>query len=417
MRKKYNVNSFIAGNCYSYLFSDNGQALIIDPHISLVEKYSKQLVSKGLSLVGIVDTHTHADHISSAAILKKKYDVPLYTSEYSNLSVATSKLKDGDTIKVGDSEITAVYTPGHTDDSVSLLTKKGDLFTGDVLLIKSVGRTDFQNGSPEDMFDSLGKLASFPDETVVRPAHDYHGKKTSTIKEEKLNNPFLLEKNKTTFCDNARSKKLSKPANMDTIISANQKGTAEGFSTVSAKEAFEKLSGPNSILLDVRTTGELDEMSAKVDNVKHVTLQSLASSIGSMSIQKSYYVLCRTGHRATMAAMSLMQNGFANVAVIEGGINAWDKANLPINKAASTISLERQVRIVAGCLIVIGSLLSLVNIWFIIVPLWVGGGLLFAGVSNNCMMALLLMKLPYNKKSLSGRGSGSCSMDGGSCSM
>jgi hypothetical protein len=105
------------------------------------------------------------------------------------------------------------------------------------------------------------------------------------------------------------------------------------------------------------------------------------------------------------------------LSVIEGGINAWDKANLPINKHGGTISLERQVRIIAGCLIVIGSLLSLVNIWFIIVPLWVGGGLIFAGVSNNCMMALLLMKLPYNKKSLSGDGSGGCSMDGGTCSM
>lgn len=417
MRKKYNVNSFIAGNCYSYLISDNGQALIIDPHISLVEKYSKRLVSKGLSLVGIVDTHTHADHISSAAILKKKFNVPLYMSEYSDSSVVTSKLKDGDIIKVGDAEITAIYTPGHTDDSVSLLANENALFTGDVLLIKSIGRTDFQNGSPEDMFDSLGKLASLPDETVVRPAHDYHGKKTSTIAEEKLNNPFLLERDKTKFCDSARSKKLSKPANMDTIISANQKGTAEGFSTVPAKEAFEKLSEPNSILLDVRTTGELDEMSVKVDNVKHIPLQSLTSSIGSISGQKSYYVLCRTGHRATMAAMSLIQNGFANVAVIERGINAWDKAKLPINKSAGTISLERQVRIVTGCLVVIGSLLSLVNIWFIIVPLWVGGGLIFAGVSNNCMMALLLMKLPYNKKSLSGGASGGCSMDGGSCSM
>jgi rhodanese-related sulfurtransferase len=150
----------------------------------------------------------------------------------------------------------------------------------------------------------------------------------------------LLEKNKAKFCDYARSKKLSKPANMDTIISANKKGSAEGFSTVPAREAFEKLSETNSVLLDVRTTQEFDEMSVKVDNVKHVPLQSLASSIGSMSGQKSYHVLCRTGHRATMAAMSLMQNGFAHVAVIEGGINAWDKANLPINKTAGTISLE-----------------------------------------------------------------------------
>jgi rhodanese-related sulfurtransferase len=267
------------------------------------------------------------------------------------------------------------------------------------------------------MFDSLGKLASLPDETVVRPAHDYQGNKTSTIAEQKSKNPFLLEKNKAAFCDYARSKKLPKPANMDTIISANQKGSAEGFSTVPPKDAFKKLSEPNIVLLDVRTAQELDQISVKADNVKHIPLQSLASSIGTISPRNSYYVLCGTGRRATMAAMSLMQNGFADVAVIEGGINAWDKAKLPVNKIAGPISLERQVRIIAGCLIAVGSLLALVNTWFIIIPLWVGCGLLFAGVSNSCMMAMLLMKLPYNKKPLSAGKGGSCSMDGGGCSM
>ena len=410
MQKKYDINSFVAGNCYSYLISDNTQALIIDPHISLVEKYSKSLRSKSLSLVGIFDTHTHADHLSSAAILKKKYDVPVYMSQHTNSSVATARLKDGDVIKVGNTNITAIYTPGHTDDSVSLLAEHGDLFTGDVLLINSVGRTDFQNGSPEDMFDSIEKLAALADEIIVRPAHDYQGNKTSTIAEQKLNNPFVLEKDKTKFCDYARSKKLPKPANMDTIITANLKGSAEQFTTIPAKEAFEKLSQPDTILLDVRTAQELTDISVKLDNIKHIALQSLASSMSSLSNQKSYYILCKTGNRSTMAAASLIENGFPNIAVIQGGMIAWEKANLPINKTPGPISLERQVRIIAGCLILIGSLLSLVNIWFIIIPIWVGSGLLFAGISDNCMMGLLLMKLPYNKKAISGSKTGTCSI-------
>jgi glyoxylase-like metal-dependent hydrolase (beta-lactamase superfamily II)/rhodanese-related sulfurtransferase len=416
MKKKNSVISFAAGNCYSYFITDSGQALVIDPHISLVEQYARKLIKKGLSLVGIFDTHTHADHISSAAILKKRYDVPLYMSEHAISSVATERLKDGDVIKVGETEVRAIYTPGHTDDSVSLLTQKNDVFTGDVLLINSVGRVDFQNGSPEDMFDSLGKLTALPGETVVRPAHDYKGNMTSTIGEQKKTNPFLRQKDKLKFCNDARSQKMAKPSNMDTIIVANQKGSAQGFSIVSAKKAFEKLVDPNSVLLDVRTDQELSEISVKVDNVKHIPLQSIASSIGSLSDQMSYHVLCRTGHRATMAAMLLMQKGFTKVAVIEGGITAWEKAKLPTRKTAAAISLERQVRIIAGCLILIGSVLSLVNIWFVVIPLWVGGGLVFAGVSNNCLMALLLMKLPYNRKSLSA-GNGSCSIDGGGCSM
>ncbi len=416
MAVKYSVMSFAAGNCYSYFIVDNKQAILVDPHISLVEEYSKKLVKKGLSLVGIVDTHTHADHISSAAILKKKYGVPLYMSEQAVSVIATDRLNDGDAINVGDTEIKAIYTPGHTDDSISLITEHGDLFTGDVLLINSVGRMDFQNGSPEDMFESLGNLANLPEETVIRPAHDYKGNLTSTIAEQKKTNPFLLEKDKVKFCDNARSKVIPKPSNMDTIIITNQQGTAENFSMVSAKQAYDSLKEPNSILLDVRTDQELIEMSVDIEGIKHIPLQSLASSLEILSSNDSYYVLCRSGHRATMAAMQLLQKGFTKLAVIEGGITSWDKAKLPVKKTDAPISLERQVRLIAGSLVVIGALLSIVNLWFIVIPLFVGSGLIFAGATDNCMMGLLLMKLPYNKKSVSSEG-GTCAMDGGGCSM
>ncbi len=412
MAKNTTVMSFTAGNCYSYFITDTQQAILVDPHISLVKEYSKKLIKKGLSLVGIVDTHTHADHISSAAILKKKYGVPLYMSERAVSSIATKRLNDGDVINVGNIEVKTIYTPGHTDDSISLFTGRGDLFTGDVLLINSVGRMDFQNGSPEDMFDSLGNLTNLPEETVIRPAHDYNGNLTSTIAEQKKTNPFLLEKDKVKFCDNARSKVMPKPSNMDTIIITNQQGTAESFSMISSKQAYDKLKEPNSILLDVRTEPELKEMSVELENIKHVPLQSLASSIESLSTDDSYYILCRSGHRATMAAMQLIQKGFTKLTVIEGGITSWNKAKLPVRKTDTAISLERQIRIIAGCLVLIGSLLSLVSLWFIVIPLFVASGLVFAGITNNCLMGLLLMKLPYNKKPVFTEG-GSCAMDAG----
>jgi glyoxylase-like metal-dependent hydrolase (beta-lactamase superfamily II)/rhodanese-related sulfurtransferase len=412
MAQNTSVISFTAGSCYSYFITDSQQAILVDPHIS----HSKKLTKKGLSLVGIVDTHTHADHISSAAILKKKYVLPLYMSERAVSSIATKRLNDGDVINVGNIEVKAIYTPGHTDDSISLLTNRGDLFTGDVLLINSVGRMDFQNGSPEDMFDSLANLANLPEETVIRPAHDYKGNLTSTIAEQKKTNPFLLEKDKVKFYDNARSKVMPKPSNMDIITITNQQGTAESFSTVSPKQAYDRLKEPNSVLLDVRTAQELSEMSVELENITHIPLPSLPSSIGSISTDDSHYILCRSGHRATMAAMQLLQKGFTKLAVIEGGITSWNKAKLPVKKTATTISLERQVRIIAGSLVLIGSLLSLLNLWFIVIPLFVGSGLVFAGVTDNCLMGILLMKLPYNKKSVFTEG-GTCAMDGGGCSM
>lgn len=416
MSKNNSVISFTAGNCYSYFIVDSQQVVLVDPHISLVKEYSKMLVKKGLSLVGIVDTHTHADHISSAAILKKKYGVLLYMSEHAVSSIATNRVNDGDVINVGDIQIRIIYTPGHTDDSISLLIKDGDIFTGDVLLINSVGRMDFQNGSPEDMFDSLSNLADMPGETVIRPAHDYKGNLTSTIAEQKRTNPFLLEKDKAKFCDTARYKVMPKPSNMDTIVITNQQGTAKSFSTISPKQAYEKLKESNGILLDVRSDQELKEISVDIEGIKHVPLQSLASSFESLSSSDSYYVLCRSGHRATMAAMQLLQKGFTKIAVIEGGIASWDKAKLPVKKTDAPISLERQVRIIAGSLVLIGALLSFVNLWFIVIPLFVGSGLVFAGITNNCMMGLMLMKLPYNKQPVSGEG-GTCAMDGGGCSM
>jgi hypothetical protein len=142
----------------------------------------------------------------------------------------------------------------------------------------------------------------------------------------------------------------------------------------------------------------------------------MTSSIESLSTNDSYYILCRSGQRATMAAMQLLQKGFTKLAVIEGGITSWNKAKLPVKKTDAPLSLERQVRIIAGSLVLLGTLLSFINLWFIAIPLFVGSGLVFAGITNNCMMGLMLMKLPYNKQPISGEG-GTCAMDGGGCSM
>lgn len=422
METDYKVISFAAGYCYSYFITDGSEALIVDPHITLVDEYNKALAKNDLKLVGIFDTHTHADHLSSAAILKDKYNVPVYMSEKAISSIATNRLSDSSVIKVGQTEVKAIYTPGHTDDSISLVTPQGDLFTGDILLINSVGRTDFQNGSPEDMFDSLSSLAALPENTTVRPAHDYKGNTTSTIAQQKSANPFVAEADKNKFCENARSKKLAKPTNIEIIVAANQKGTAKGLLTVSPEIANEKLGEDNTILLDVRTDQELTEISVKVPNFKHVPLQSLAKAIESLSPDATYYVLCRSGKRATAGAKQLLQNGFANVNVIEGGITAWDKAGLSVVKTNGPISLERQVRIIAGSLVATGSLLGMIfNTWFLIIPIFVGCGLIFAGVSNNCMMGILLMKLPYNKTPETPSPGGGCSLDGasgnGGCSM
>ena len=168
---------FVAGSCYSYIIGSQTEALVIDPHISLLDEYSECLRKNKLTLKFIVDTHTHADHFSLAAVLKKKFRAQVVMYEKAISAVADRRLKNNDRITIGSMSLDVLYTPGHTDDTVSLYGE-GKLFTADVLLIGSVGRTDFQNGSPDSMFDTLQRLKDLPDATVVFPGHDYHEKRS-----------------------------------------------------------------------------------------------------------------------------------------------------------------------------------------------------------------------------------------------
>ncbi|TFG49034.1 MAG: MBL fold metallo-hydrolase, partial [Candidatus Brocadiia bacterium] len=258
------IKQFIAGSCYSYILGFENEALLIDPHISLPEEYREYLTNNKLTLKFIVDTHTHADHFSSAAVLKKQLKAPVLMHEKAISGVADRRLKDNDQINIGTVGIKVIYTPGHTDDAISLYGD-GKLFSGDVLLVGSVGRTDFQNGSPESMFDTLQKIKALPDETALYPGHDYHEQRSSTIAKEKQGNPFLKETNKEAFAGNMRSKIIPKPFNIDNIIRVNQKGQATSLEMIEPRDASSLLKqDPQTKILDVRTASEFSQ--AHIDN-------------------------------------------------------------------------------------------------------------------------------------------------------
>jgi glyoxylase-like metal-dependent hydrolase (beta-lactamase superfamily II)/rhodanese-related sulfurtransferase len=405
------TKQFIAGSCNSYIIGSDDQALVIDPHISLVDDYKKYLSKNGLTLKFIVDTHTHADHFSSAAILKKQFNAQVLMYEKAVSDVADKRLKENDQITVGSGTFKVIYTPGHTDDSMSLYGQ-GMLFSGDVLLIGSVGRTDFQNGSPESMFDTLQKLKVLPDETLVFPAHDYNEKRSSTIKKEKADNPFLKQTDKEAFVRNMRAKTLPKPFNIDNIIRVNQKGEAASFEMISPREALSIVKQDSQTkLLDVRSALEFSQM--HIEHSINVPIDMLSAKIGELSQSgQSYIVLCRTGNRSPMAADMLIQSGIHKVKVMEGGITHWQADKLPVSKGQGGISLERQVRLIAGSLVLLGIILSWLLSWmFIFVSVFVSCGLIFSGLTDNCLMGMLLMKLPYNKKLYKTRlGGGTCSI-------
>ena len=211
---------------YTYIIAsgEGREALIIDPVIEHTNEYLKILEKLKLKLVKVIDTHIHADHITALNELNKRTSCTRIMGENSKSEVIDIKVKDNEKINIENIELKAMYTPGHTDCSYSYLMNDR-VFTGDTLLINGTGRTDFQNGSSFDAYDSLfNKLLKLPEKTLVYPAHDYNGKKFSTIETEINNNPRLQVSSKEEYAEIMENLKLANPKMMDVAVPANVKG-------------------------------------------------------------------------------------------------------------------------------------------------------------------------------------------------
>jgi glyoxylase-like metal-dependent hydrolase (beta-lactamase superfamily II) len=211
---------------YTYIIaSDKGrEALIIDPVIEKTEEYLKILKELNLKLVKVIDTHIHADHVSGLNELSKRTKCVKIMGEQSKSEVIDIRVNEDDKIKIDQVELKTIYTPGHTDCSYSFLMNDR-VFTGDTLLINGTGRTDFQSGSAKIQYDSLfNKLLKLPEKTMVYPAHDYCGKKFSTIENEKNNNPRLQVNSVDQYVEIMNNLNLDNPKMMDVAVPANLKG-------------------------------------------------------------------------------------------------------------------------------------------------------------------------------------------------
>ena len=215
---------------YTYLISSGKgrEALIIDPVLEKTDEYISFLKKLDLKLVKVIDTHIHADHISGMKELHKQTDCANVMGEKSLSEVVNIKVKDNEKIKIEDIELTSMYTPGHTDCSYSFFMKDR-IFTGDTLLINGTGRTDFQNGNSIDQYHSLfNRVLKLPEKTLVYPAHDYKGKKVSTIGQQKHTNPRLQVKSSNEYVELMNSLNLPNPKMMDIAVLANIKGKTLG---------------------------------------------------------------------------------------------------------------------------------------------------------------------------------------------
>src|ERR1700755_1677752 len=249
---------------YTYLVASRrgGEALIIDPVLEKVDRYIQLVRELELRLVKAVDTHLHADHITGLGALRDRTHCVTVMGERSKVDVVSMRLADGDKLTIEGVALDVLYTPGHTDDSYSFLLRDR-VFTGDTLLIRGTGRTDFQNGDARAQYDSIfNRLLKLPDETLVFPAHDYKGDTVSTIGEEKRYNPRLQVRSIDEYVELMNNLNLPNPKLMDVVVPASmhvglhQDELAKQGLALNARQAIDSLGRSDVLLVDLRESGE-----------------------------------------------------------------------------------------------------------------------------------------------------------------
>src|SRR6187549_1322076 len=249
---------------YTYLIAGRtgGEALLIDPVRAELSQYLRLIDELDLRLVFAIDTHVHADHITALGDLRTETSCATLMGTQSKAECVSRKISDGERLKVDGLELRALYTPGHTDDSYSFVMNDR-VFTGDTLLIRGTGRTDFQNGDPRAQYESIfGRLLKLPDETLVFPAHDYKGDTVSTIGEEKSCNPRLQVKSVEEYVTLMNSLNLPNPKMMDVAVPANmkvglaQEKIAQRGWAMTAQDVLPLMRSPDVALIDLRERSE-----------------------------------------------------------------------------------------------------------------------------------------------------------------
>ncbi len=334
---------------YTYLIASRhgGEALIIDPVLDKVERYLQLLTELDLKLVKAIDTHVHADHITGVGALRDRTHCVTVMGEQSGVDVVSVRVRDGDCIDAEGISLRVCYTPGHTDDSYSFLMADR-VFTGDTLLIRGTGRTDFQRGDPEAQYDSLfNKLLKLPEETLVYPAHDYKGDTVSTIAEERAFNPRLQVASRAEYVELMNNLKLPNPKMMDVAVPANLRMglhqdeiEARGWS-LTCDEATGLLGAPDVVLVDLREAAER-ERHGEIPGCVHAPYAELRENVAAGGLLhvlaaaagKRLVFYCAYGERSAMAVQSAQEAGLTRACHIKGGLDAWKKADGAVSETS-----------------------------------------------------------------------------------
>ena len=331
---------FDSASCtYTYLLASRvgGEALLLDPVLEKTDRYLKLLEELDLKLVKVVDTHVHADHVTAMGALRDKTSCVTVMGEQSPVDVVSMRVSDGERVTIEGLSMTAMHTPGHTDDSYCF-RMDDRVFTGDTLLIRGTGRTDFQNGDAGQQYDSLfDGVLKLPESTLVYPAHDYKGDTVSTIGEEKSSNPRLQVAGRAEYIELMANLKLANPKMMDVAVPENMRmGLNIDRQCEVATIAPERIIADNAegmVIVDLREEGERVK-SGVIPGSVHAPYSRLDQHLDMLRQAEGRDVVfyCAVGERSTMAVNMARDRGVSGCAHIPGGFIAWAEAGGNIDR-------------------------------------------------------------------------------------
>lgn len=337
---------------YTYLLgcSRTKEAVLIDPVFEQVRRDGALIEELGLRLLYTLDTHVHADHVTGAWLLKQRFGSKIALGKDTKAVNADLLLNHGDQVAFGDYRLEARSTPGHTNDSLTyVLGDESMAFTGDAVLIRGCGRTDFQQGSARALYSSIkSQIFALPDSCLLYPGHDYRGLTVTTVAEEKRFNPRLgegiSERDFAGYMDNLN---LPHPKQIDIAVPANLKCgkpdsplSSDGSDWAPLHISFagipeilphwveEHLS--EVLILDVREKDEYSGSLGHIEGAKLLPLGELTKRAGELPTDKPIVAVCRSGARSAQAINILTQAGFKNTANLAGGMLRWRAEGLSV---------------------------------------------------------------------------------------
>ena len=332
---------------YTYLLADekSGEALLIDPVFEQVPRDLALIQELGLTLKLVLDTHAHADHVTAAWVLKQNTGCKIALAGAVGADNVDIALKHGDTVGINGVMLEVRATPGHTDGCQTyVLSDHSMAFTGDALLIRGCGRSDFQQGDPAKLFHSItNQIFVLPDSCAIYPAHDYNGRTRSSVAEEKHHNPRVGGgANEDDFVHYMNAMQLPHPKKIDEALPANMRSgmPADGklpeepdwadirvnFAGIPEVEPEWVIQNqPSVTILDVREADEISGTTAELNNLVHIPLSELRERVSEVPVDKPVVTLCRSGKRSSLALGILKTAGHEQVANIHGGLLRWQQ--------------------------------------------------------------------------------------------